>query len=234
MTRTAPERRGRENLAAEQGGGGVIGPAQDPGSAETLTEPAGMTRYRETAQVQQGRVTPIADASTRPGLFDDEQDDLAASMERHPAAGSGPPPALEIVIPGRPRGQGSLTMVTKSYARYSDAVIEQRNLITDALRVEWAGRDPITGPVEVNITAGHERPKYHYGTGRNAGQLKGSAPTQPVARNTNVDIDKAARLVLDALTVARVIGDDCLVVDLHARKCWAAHACTIIGLRVLT
>lgn len=56
---------------------------------------------------------------------------------------------------------------------------------------------PADGPVRVTFTFHRERPKGHYGTGRNAGVLKASAPRWPVARP---DVLKTARAVEDALT----------------------------------
>ena len=195
-----------------------------------------MTRYREPAELQhRGNVVPMVDAATRPGLLDDhDEQDLAAAMERHPAAAqwAADPPALLITIPGQPRAQGSVKMITARYAKYSDPVVAQRNLIVGRLHTEWAGRPPITHAVEVNVTAGYQRPAVHYGTGRNSSRVKDTAPMYPVGRNLG-DADKIGRLILDALTVAGVIGDDCLVVDVHVRKCWAAHPCTIIGVRIL-
>ena len=195
-----------------------------------------MTRYREPAELQhRGNVVPMVDAAT-PGLLDDhDAEDLAAAMERHPAAAqwAADPPALLITIPGQPRAQGSVKMVTARYAKYAAVVAAHRNLVISRLQEVWADRPPIITAVEVNVTAGYQRPAAHYGTGRNANRLKDLAPAHPVGRNLG-DADKIGRLVLDALTVAGVLHDDCQVVDVHVRKCWAAHACTIIGLRVLT
>jgi Holliday junction resolvase RusA-like endonuclease len=65
----------------------------------------------------------------------------------------------------------------------------------------------IDGPVRVERRYYFVRPKSHYGTGKNAGLLKDSAPLLPI---TAADLDKLDRLVFDALT-GTVIRDDKLV-----------------------
>jgi Holliday junction resolvase RusA-like endonuclease len=76
-------------------------------------------------------------------------------------------------------------------------------------------------PCEVAITFHHPRPAAHYGTGRNAGTLKPSAPTW---KGTAPDIDKLTRAVLDALTASRVIRDDARVARLVVDDLWADAA----------
>ena len=55
----------------------------------------------------------------------------------------------------------------------------------------------ITGPVKLELTFFMERPKGHYGTGRNAGKLKVSAPKYHTSKP---DALKLARGVEDSLT----------------------------------
>jgi Endodeoxyribonuclease RusA len=61
------------------------------------------------------------------------------------------------------------------------------------------------------------RPAAHFGTGRNAGLLKDSAPAKPAKRP---DVDKWARQVLDAMTGV-IYADDGQVVSLLAVKDFA-------------
>ena len=84
-----------------------------------------------------------------------------------------------------------------------------------AMGDDWT---PITGPVTVDLTFLLPRPKGHFGTGRNAGKLRDSAPTH---HTTKPDLDKLIRAVLDALTSAGVWGDDSQVWGLAAAKGYA-------------
>lgn len=87
---------------------------------------------------------------------------------------------------------------------------------------------PLAGPVAVQLRFVLDRPKDNWGTGRNAGTLRPSAPVWPAVKP---DVDKLARAVLDALTVAKVYGDDGQVVDLHLAKVYAGPDCSA-GVRV--
>lgn len=62
------------------------------------------------------------------------------------------------------------------------------------------------------------RPKGHYGTGRNAGTLRDSAPLRPAGVP---DVDKLARSTMDALRNAGIYRDDARVVELIAFKLYA-------------
>jgi Holliday junction resolvase RusA-like endonuclease len=55
----------------------------------------------------------------------------------------------------------------------------------------------LDGPLNVEMVFYRPRPKGHYGTGRNAGKLKSSAPLYPTGRPDRL---KLARAVEDALT----------------------------------
>lgn len=75
--------------------------------------------------------------------------------------------------------------------------------------------EPIQGPLHVNLDFYFSRPKCHFGTGRNAGEIKGSAPSAYIIKP---DIDNLAKLILDALTRAGFWNDDTQVVTLNAKK----------------
>lgn len=63
--------------------------------------------------------------------------------------------------------------------------------------MEVCSGELLTGPLQVRFTFFIQRPQGHYGTGRNAGKLKPSAPTYPTKRP---DVLKLSRPVEDALT----------------------------------
>lgn len=76
--------------------------------------------------------------------------------------------------------------------------------------------EPLEGPLDVVLEFRMPRPKSHYGTGRNAGTLKASAPARwHVGR---LDLDNLAKAVLDALTEAGMWRDDGQIVLLSLLK----------------
>ena len=117
---------------------------------------------------------------------------------------------LTCIIPGTPQQQGS----KRSLGAGRPFIEANRNLApwrADAiayLQAEWRGRGPITEPVSVDVAFDFARPASHYGTGRNAGVLKPSAPS---AKATAPDLDKLCRALGDALTQAGVLRDDALI-----------------------
>ena len=127
---------------------------------------------------------------------------------------------LTCIIPGTPQQQGS----KRSLGAGRPFIEANRNLApwrADAiayLQAEWRGRGPITEPVSLDVAFDFARPASHYGTGRNAGVLKDSAPS---AKATAPDLDKLCRALGDALTQSGVLRDDALIVEWVARKQWA-------------
>lgn len=71
---------------------------------------------------------------------------------------------------------------------------------------------PTTGPVKLRLLFHMPRPKNHYGTGKNAGRLK---PTAPNKHTKRPDLTKMLRAVEDALT-GIIWKDDSQV---HAFQC---------------
>lgn len=72
--------------------------------------------------------------------------------------------------------------------------------------------DPLPGGFNVSLTFYLDRPAGHYGTGRNHGTVKRSAPNIPISHRAG-DIDKLTRSVLDGLTGA--LWDD----DKQVQRC---------------
>lgn len=68
-----------------------------------------------------------------------------------------------------------------------------------------AGGGPFDGPLDVRLGFYFPRPKSHFGTGRNAGLVKATAPEWHTSKP---DIDKLERAVFDALTIAGFWVDD--------------------------
>lgn len=88
----------------------------------------------------------------------------------------------------------------------SQAVGPWRDSVARAVLEQRGGRTFASGPVAMIINFYFPRPAYHFGSGRNAGQLKPSAPPYPIGRRN--DIDKLLRAVMDALTTGGAWHDD--------------------------
>lgn len=78
----------------------------------------------------------------------------------------------------------------------------------------------VTGPLAVEMSFTFVRPKGHYGTGRNAGALKGDAPRRHTGRP---DVLKLARAIEDSLTGV-VYRDDSQIVEEVLRKEYGERA----------
>lgn len=89
-----------------------------------------------------------------------------------------------------------------------------REIVRQAAITAMGDRPPIDGPVYLVQVFALPRPKSHYGTGRNSGQIKRGAPHRPPVRP---DLDKLARAVGDALT-GICYRDDAQVVNLCVAK----------------
>ena len=76
----------------------------------------------------------------------------------------------------------------------------------------------LEGPLFVGMTFYLPRPLSHYGTGRNAGTLRDSAPAYPSGRP---DSSKLLRATEDALTTAGIYRDDAQIVTTRLAKRYA-------------
>lgn len=72
-----------------------------------------------------------------------------------------------------------------------------QSVVAAAGHEAMAGRPLFDGPLTVSFDFWQPRPKGHYGTGRNQGAVRASAPRHPTGRP---DLLKLARAVEDALT----------------------------------
>jgi len=128
---------------------------------------------------------------------------------------------LEFTVYGKPAQMGS----KKAFVRGGRAIItddnsDKRKQWANAVASEaaemMAGAAVITDPVSLQVTFFFGRPKSHFGTGRNASQLKQSAPSRHAQ---TPDLDKLIRCLGDALT-GIVYRDDSQIVSLTADRRW--------------
>jgi Holliday junction resolvase RusA-like endonuclease len=127
---------------------------------------------------------------------------------------------IEIVAYGVPASQGSKRHVGKGIMiESSKATRPWRERVHFAALEAMAGAPRLEGPVALDVQFFFDRPKSHYGTGRNAGALKSDAPSVPATRATK-DADKLLRACFDAMTSAGVYKDDSQVWLVVASKWW--------------
>ena len=130
--------------------------------------------------------------------------------------------ALEFKVYGNPGPQGSKRHIGGGRMLESSAKVKPwREAVTAAAMARRAalGLELLDGPLRVDMVFTFVRPASHYGTGRNKGRLKDSAPLRPA---TAPDLSKLARSTEDALNKF-VWVDDARVVEYgYLAKVWAS------------
>lgn len=118
---------------------------------------------------------------------------------------------------GQPRPRAFVRRVgNQAFARvYDDGTAENWKSCIAAAAKPHAPSEPLTGPLQVDCIFYFPRLKGHFGSGKNEGRLKESAPRFHVVRP---DLDNAIKAVLDALTHLRFWLDDCRVVKSWSEK----------------
>jgi crossover junction endodeoxyribonuclease RusA len=111
---------------------------------------------------------------------------------------------------GQPAPQGSKKHVGRGVMiETSKHLPSWRDSVADAARTAAAGNDPLTGPLELDVTFRFAMPASRSAKIRALGQaFKTSAP----------DLDKLVRAVGDSLKTGGLIRDDALIVRLDATK----------------
>lgn len=138
---------------------------------------------------------------------------------------------ISFTVRGIPAPQGSKRAFRNKYSgriqqvESSKRVAPWRSDVRDAAMAamgegfdDW--REPLVGPVAVELVFRFPRPKGHYlpvNARRAVPELRLSAPAWPAGKP---DVDKIARAVLDAITAICFV-DDAQVVDLISRKRYA-------------
>ena len=145
---------------------------------------------------------------------------MTEPMSPRPAGAADVRTILAIRVPGIPVPQGSMRGFVRggkvALTGDNPALRSWRRDVTDAFLA--AGKITTAGPLWVVLEFAVLRPRGHFGTGRNALNVRPTAPGWPATRP---DIDKLARAILDAGTVAGIWLDDGQVVVLEARKIFA-------------
>ena len=105
----------------------------------------------------------------------------------------------ELTILGIPTAQGRprARSAGKFIQVYDDPKSRRAKRTMATIIQEKAPPKPLDCPLQVDLNFYLPRPKGHYGSGRNAGRLKSSAPAHHTKKP---DIDNLRKLVMDAMT----------------------------------
>jgi len=82
----------------------------------------------------------------------------------------------------------------------------------------------LQGPVRMECYFIFERPKSHFGTGRNSGEIKASAPEHHIQKP---DIDNLVKFVKDCLNGV-AYRDDCQIIRSLSEKMWGSEQRTVV------
>lgn len=115
-------------------------------------------------------------------------------------------------------GHNRFVEASKKLMPYREAIISQ--IIRDGL-----SETLLEGPVCVRAVFTFERPKAHYGTGKNALVVKDNAPYY---KATAPDSDKLCRALGDALQQGGIVRDDAQIVVWHATKVYGPRHMTVV------
>jgi Holliday junction resolvase RusA-like endonuclease len=133
---------------------------------------------------------------------------------------------MKIVILGKPiaKKRPRFYRRGKGVGVYNDQETEEGRWIVLA-NTQIDGQVTEVG-IHLDMTFILPRPKGHYGTGRNAGKLKPSAPLNPKGRP---DIDNYIKFCMDCINgTGKVWKDDSQVVSLTAIKQYGENPKTVI------
>jgi len=129
-----------------------------------------------------------------------------------------------ITIQGKP-----IAKARPRFARRGKFVVTYNPQETEEGRWLWEAKSQISQcfscAVWVSCHFYLERPKAHYGTGRNAGKLKNNAPRHHTVKR--YDTDNLLKWVLDCLN-GIAWKDDCQVIELYGKKEYSGNPRTEI------
>ena len=138
---------------------------------------------------------------------------------------------LRFIVYGQAEPAGSKRSV--GHRRIIDAnpkAADWKRHVAQHVGAAYDGQELLTGPLSVEMVFYRPRPANHYGTGRNQGVVKKSAPEYPTTRP---DCLKLGRGVEDSLT-GIIWADDSQIVDEHLSKLYGSPARVEITVTVMS
>ncbi len=131
--------------------------------------------------------------------------------------------AVEFTVPGVPAPQGSKTRTKWGVREDNPATRPWRTAVAWEATAAMAGRPRLTGPLALEVVFTFPRPKNHFGSGRNAEQLKPSSPTLHASKP---DVDKMLRAICDSLS-GIICRDDAQIAAVQGWKVYGSPGATV-------
>lgn len=124
-------------------------------------------------------------------------------------------PLLSVAIVGAPVGKGRPRVTRQGRAYTPEKTRTWEAAASAEIARTWGGRPAWLGPVRVEVDAVGARPQRLLGKKNHDGRLW---------RLAKPDADNVAKIAMDALVMARVLGDDIQVVEItRARSLYTAR-----------
>jgi Holliday junction resolvase RusA-like endonuclease len=127
---------------------------------------------------------------------------------------------INISIPGQPiaKARPRFRRAGKFVKTYSPQESEEGMWVLKAQQQIKDAGIFFNGLIEIRIRFYTQRPRSHFGSGKNANNLKASAPSFP---DTSKDIDNYCKFTLDCLNHCGIWVDDAKIIGIDARHRFA-------------
>ena len=127
--------------------------------------------------------------------------------------------SVSLFIPGPPKSQKRHRTSFKNGRMWNYDPSKQEKVQFSLLAKKQASMLPLDAPISIKVICAFDRPKSHYGTGRNSGILKDNAPKYFTKKP---DVDNCLKFVMDALQINKIwYPDDCVINDVTIQKIYA-------------
>lgn len=131
---------------------------------------------------------------------------------------------IKLVVLGEPKPQPRPRFFKAGeHIRSYDPAKKDKQTFAGILQAQ-APKEPISGPISLEMTFYMARPKGHYGTGKNAGILKKNAPEWHTSRG---DLDNLIKMGTDSMNKI-FYRDDAQIAELFCKKIYSENPRTEI------
>ncbi|MDD5358399.1 MAG: RusA family crossover junction endodeoxyribonuclease [Candidatus Nanoarchaeia archaeon] len=136
---------------------------------------------------------------------------------------------INFTIPGNPKALKRHRNFTRGsfHGNYDPSANDKRTFLD--LSFNYRPDTPIIEPIKLQIEFYFDRPKSHFGTGKNKDIVKESAP---IFHTTKPDTSNLIKFIEDAFNGV-FWKDDSLICELHCRKYYSNKPRTVIIITIL-